>query len=219
LPALLDRLNQILDGPSIYDPQIFGQLPLSDPTVRLIKAAVSSPVAPAVELNRRLLEDAFPLELADAAVAFADGTAIFSRCTVMGRVVVHRCQASECILRDLTQADDTQDGCVRFTAWADGSVLPKKYESVRIAQGAPLFTSTDFGQPGYGQLLPSVDTAILPATGPTAGLQNTISAGAEDGSEMGAFARDKNPVKVRGLLLKYQEYMPAGLVPVLIFAT
>ena len=36
---------------------------------------------------------------------------------------------------------------------------------------------------------------------------------------MGAFARDLNPIKVRGLLIKYQEYMPAGLVPVLIYVT
>jgi len=46
-----------------------------------------------------------------------------------------------------------------------------------------------------------------------------ISAGAEDGSEMGAFARDKNPIKERGLLIKYQEFMPAGLVPVIVYVT
>jgi hypothetical protein len=155
---------------------------------------------------------------ADTALAFDDGEVHLSRCTVLGQLLVHRLDASECILRDLAIVDDTQHGCVRFTAWADGSVLPRKYESVRVPPGAPLFTSTDFGQPGFGQLLPIADSSILPAA-PTAAPQNTISEGAEDGSEMGAFAREKNPIKERGLLVKYQEFMPAGLVPIVIYVT
>lgn len=138
---------------------------------------------------------------------------------MLGRVVVHQLEASECILWDLSQVDNTQDGCIRFSAWADGSILPRKFESVRIRQRTPLFTSADFGQPGYCQLTPAVDDAILPATDAGAGPPNTISAGAVDGSEMGAFARDKNPIKERGLLIKYQEFMPAGLVPVVIHVT
>jgi hypothetical protein len=155
----------------------------------------------------------------DTALALDDGEVHLSRCTVMGQISVHRLDASECILRDFATVDDTQRGCVRFTAWADGSVLPRKYESVRIPPGAPVFTSTDVGQPGFGQLLPTADSAILPAADATGAPQNTISEGAEDGSEMGAFAREKNPIKERGLLIKYQEFMPAGLVPVVVYVT
>jgi len=36
---------------------------------------------------------------------------------------------------------------------------------------------------------------------------------------MGAFASEKNPIKERGLLIKYQEYLPAGLIPVLVYVT
>jgi hypothetical protein len=36
---------------------------------------------------------------------------------------------------------------------------------------------------------------------------------------MGAYARDKNPIKRRALLLKFQEFMPAGLVPVVVAVT
>jgi hypothetical protein len=156
---------------------------------------------------------------ADRALALSDGVVRLSRCTLLGQILVHRFEASECILRDLAQVDDIQHGCVRFTAWADGSVLPRKYESVRIPPGAPLFVATDFGQPGYGQLLPTADSLILPAADPGAAPQNTISAGAEDGSEMGAFARERNPVKERSLLIKFEEFMPAGLVPVIIYVT
>jgi hypothetical protein len=137
----------------------------------------------------------------------------------LGQFAVHRLQASECILQQLAQVDDSQDGCVRFTAWADGSVLPRQFESVRIPQEAALFTSTDFGQPGYGQLLPLADNAVVPPATPTGQPLNTISEGAVDGSEMGAYARDKNPIKARALLVKFQEYMPAGLVPVPITVT
>jgi hypothetical protein len=110
--------------------------------------------------------------------------------------------------------EDTQHGCVRFSAWATASVIPRQYESVEIAAGAPLFTSRVFGNPGYAQLMAGVDANIVSGA---AGA--TISAGAEDGSEMGAFARDRNPIKERSLLIKYQEYMPLGLVPVIIDVT
>jgi hypothetical protein len=160
-----------------------------------------------------------PPEMADTALAFTDGDVCLSRCTVLGPVAVHRLEASECILRDLAQVDDTQDGCVRFSAWAAGSVLPRQYESVQIAPGAELFTSTDFGQPGYCQLLQTVDMAILPGAGVNPSAPPTIAAGGENESEMGAYARDLNPVRASGLLIKFQEYMPAGLVPVLIYVT
>jgi hypothetical protein len=160
-----------------------------------------------------------PQEAADLALGLTNGEVVLSRCTVMGPVAVHQLQVSESILQGTVQVDDTQHGCVRFTAWTSGSLLPRQYESVEIAPGASLFTSTDFGQPGYGQLLPTVDAAILPASGPASPTAPTIAAGAQNGSEMGAFARDMNPIKVRGLQIKYQEYMPAGLVPVLIDVT
>ncbi|MDQ6867040.1 MAG: hypothetical protein M3178_00975 [Pseudomonadota bacterium] len=218
LPQLLQLINDhLLAGPSIYDAQAFSAVPLSRETMKLLQDTPAYGLV--FELNRRLLEDAFPLELADAALAFGDGTIILSRCTILGRLIAHRLQASECILQDLAQVDNAQDGCVRFTAWADGSLLPRKFESVPIPQQAPLFTSVDFGQPGYCQLLPLVNAAIQPDTTASSGRMNTISAGAEDGSEMGAFARDKNPIKERALLIKYQEFMPAGLVPVIVYVT
>jgi hypothetical protein len=156
------------------------------------------------------------------ALNFSDGTVSLSRCTVLGPTVLHQVDVSESILRNVAQADNTQGGCVRFSAWANGSTLPRKYESVTIPAGAGLFTSTDFGQPGYAQLLASADNSILPAAGePSApgAPAPTIIAGAADGSEMGCFAGDKNPQKLRGLLLKFQEYMPAGLIPVPIVVT
>lgn len=212
---LLTRLNALIAGPSLYKAAVFADTSLSAGTQALMKTAHHLP-APA--LNRKLLEDAFPYELADAALAFVDGEMSLTRCTVLGRIVAHRFSASECILQELTTVDDLQDGCVRFSAWANGSKLPRQYECVRIVQGAPLFTSVAFGQPAYCQLLPTADLQRLPPAKPEPP-QNTILAGAEDGSEMGAYARDKNPIRAEALLLKLQEYMPAGLAPVIVDVT
>jgi hypothetical protein len=209
--------NVIAAGPSIYDPTTFAGIPLAAPTQALL--AAGSPPASALGLNRALLADAFPRELGDCALAFDEGLVTLSRCTVLGRIAVHQLEASECILWDLAAVDNAQSGCVRFSAWADGSLLPRKFESVRVGQRQPLFTTVDFGQPGYCQLTSLVDDAILPETSASPVPPNTISNGGVNGSEMGAFARDKNPIKERGLLIKYQEFMPAGLVPVIIHAT
>jgi hypothetical protein len=213
--GLLDALNQLLTGRSLYAPD-FQTVLLSAPTLQLLSQA-TWPAAPAPQLNRRLLEDAFPLELADVALAFTDGDVNLSRSSVLGGAVVHHLQASECLLCDLVQVDDSQHGCVRFSAWTDGSIVPRQYESVRIPQEAELFTSTDFGHPAYCQLLATADTAIVPASGAAPPTAPTITGGAQNGSEMGAFARENNPIKERGLLIKYREFLPAGLVPVLIY--
>jgi hypothetical protein len=152
---------------------------------------------------------------ADLALDFSDGEAALSRCTVMGPIRVHRLRVSESILNGIAAVDDLQNGCVRFTAWTEGSQLPRKYESVPIRREASLFVSTEFGQPGYAQLLPVADFAVVPSSaGGTSILQ-----GAENGSEMGAFARERNSIKERSLLIKLDEFMPAGLIPVIVHVT
>jgi hypothetical protein len=85
---------------------------------------------------------------------------------------------------------------------------------VLIPESAPLFTSTEYGQPGYAQLLESVDDLILAGS-----VDTSIAQGADNGSEMGAFCGDLNPLKEQALLIKYAEYMPLGLTPVLIHVT
>ncbi|HVZ51291.1 MAG TPA: hypothetical protein VG986_04950, partial [Pseudolabrys sp.] len=101
-----------------------------------------------------------------------------------------------------------------FSAYATGSVVHQPYESVTIAPAAPLFRTRAFGQPDYARLRANVDDAIV-----TGRAGASIMAGAESGSEMGAFCREKIPLKRRGLMQKFAEYMPIGLVPVFIDAT
>jgi hypothetical protein len=152
----------------------------------------------------------------ETAIALNSGIVNLERCTVLGSATIHQLEASECILSDLVLVENYQQGCVRFSAWVrvTDSILPRPYESVEIAPQAPLFTSRRFGQPGYAQLQLGTDSAII-----TVRTGATITEGAQDGSEMGAFSREKYAIKERSLRIKYKEYMPLGLIPVIICVT
>ncbi len=152
----------------------------------------------------------------EAAFNLGTGITELVRCTVLGKTDVHRLMASGCILDDLITATDAQHSCLRFSAWATGSTVLHPYECVEIRPIAPLFTSRVFGQPGYAQLQTGADRLIQTSSG---GGKATLLEGAEDGSEMGAFAREKNAIKQRSLRIKYDEFMPLGLSPVLIPVT
>jgi hypothetical protein len=212
LKTIVSSLNALIgSGTSIYTDALFLGVPL-DPGARDLLAEGSA--ADTAALNRTLLEDAFPEALSPAALALAAGTAELLRVTVLGRTFVHRLWASDSILDGFTAVEDTQDGCVRFSAVTVGSSVPRRYLSVSIAVDAPLFTSRAFGAPGYGQLLDSADRAIVGGASDV-----TITEGAETGSEMGAYSSQLAPIKERGLLVKFDEYMPLGLTPVVVHVT
>ena len=213
-PSVVDGLNQLVTGPSLWNPALFATVAVSPDLLTLAGEAPSPPGAAALTLNRGLLDAAFPVALGLAAVAVSNATVTLSRVSVLGALAVHRLVASDTIISGFANVDDTQDGCVRFSAYVDGSRIPRRYESVSIGLQAALFTSTDYGNPGYAQLLEAADQAI---TGGSAGV--TISAGADTGSEMGAFSSGLAPIKEQGLLTKYAEYMPLGLTPVIVHVT
>jgi hypothetical protein len=166
--------------------------------------------------NERLLARGYRLALADEAIALAAGEVSITRSTILGTAAVHRIDVSESILHDVVTVDDAQHGCVRFSAWSAGSVLPRKYTSVEIRGRAGLFTSIAFAHPGYGQLRRDADRAAIVAS---ATARASIREGAENGSEMGAFYDEMNAVRERSLLLKLQELMPLGLIPAVVPVT
>lgn len=174
---------------------------------RCICGPISLAAAPA-ELDQLIINESIVQAVKPSVLALdvGSGEVEISRSTLLGRAKVHRVDVSECILHDVFEVDDFQHGCVRFSAYVEtDSKLPRKYESVPIAPRQALFGSRTFGNSAYAQLLASAGAAI--------------AEGAEDGSEMGAFWREQGAVKERSLLIKYQEYLPLGLEPVVIFAT
>ena len=215
-PFPLDGLNALVSGPSLYDAAGFAAVSLSAGVLALAAQAEAGTIEPIrlPVLNRALLEESFPVALGVAALAVTDAAVQLTRVTVLGTIAAHRLSASDSILAGFATVDDAQDGCVRFSAYVGGSAIPRPYASAVIAAGAPIFTSECYGEPGFAQLTEAADAAI---SGGAAGA--SIASGAENGSEMGAFCADLNPVKERGLLAKYAEYMPLGLTPVIIHVT
>lgn len=85
-------------------------------------------------------------------------------------------------------------------------------EAAREAEAAaarrrmqPVFTTTRYGQPAYGQL-----GRTCPAG---------IAAGAEDGSAMGVTCHLKEPQRLANLRRRLEEYLPLGLEPGVVFVT
>jgi hypothetical protein len=96
-------------------------------------------------------------------------------------------------------ADRKQQGCVRFSYLPYGAVVPREFECVQLGSGVPrpAFYSLQYGDPGYGKLLPSTD--------------DSIRRGADDGGEMGAFHFVLAPLRETDLQVRLQEYLPVGL--------
>jgi hypothetical protein len=215
--AVLRELNGVMDVLWWYWPGLFPWATLS-PETRALIPQVQTPMTGGLRarLNRRLLSEAYPAGTASKALHFTSGDVTVERSTIAGPAAVHRIDVSESILDSVVTADDTQHGCVRFSAWATGSLLPRKYESVEIAPRPEIFTSRVFGQPGYMQLRSDCDTTVRAAAGDNS---PTLREGAENGSEMGAFYREMNAIRERTLFLKMRELMPIGLAPILIRVT
>jgi hypothetical protein len=213
LSTIVTGLNALISGTERLDlaaPALAG-VPL-DPDLRA--ALATAQPGDIAAINRRLLEAALPVALAPAALAFDAGSVALERVTVLGSAFMHDLTASDSILAGFTTVQDAQQGYVRHSAVASGTYTPRRFSCATITPEGALFTSSDFGQPGYAQLLETVDQAIASAP---AGV--TISAGAENSSEMGAYCSGLAPVKENGLLIKFDEYMPLGLTPVIVHVT
>lgn len=132
------------------------------------------------------------------------------RVTVFGAVNVNRLWATETIITEAVDVTDTQTGCFRFSSAPQGGRLPRPYESYLVDtsvfnETSGLFTSRIFGHYGYAQLSEAAPGAI--------------AAGAENGSEMGAFSSELGLIKQRNLATKINEYIPFGLIPMFIYET
>lgn len=176
------------------------------------------------------------------AVAGVGGAAAFGpplrleRCTLRGGVRARQIDlASEVIFDGPVTAERIQVGCVRFSWVRPGSRTPRRYrcqpelaekraiEAAEAASGPlsdaekdeirerirrrvrPEYTSEAYGQPAYLQL--------------ALGGPREIATGAEDGSEMGAYAHLKQPQREANLRTRLEEYLPFGLEAGIIYVT
>jgi hypothetical protein len=125
------------------------------------------------------------------------------------------------------EAEDTQQGCARFSWIPSGSRVPRRYrcqpslalgEALRAAKEAnpalsplaiatierrivtplkPAYTARRYGRPGYLQLLTAVPAAIR--------------SGADDESEMGLWSHVHQPQRESNFAVRIEEFLPSGL--------
>ena len=135
---------------------------------------------------------------AGVAVSNAFGRVSLEGSTVFGDVNAAVVDSSNSIVVGRLRVVNNQAGCFRFSATVDapGARLPPRYKDYVGPIPASTFNSARFGDPQYAQL-----SVVAPST---------ITEGAENGSEMGAYSHLLNLIRLRSVRAKVNEFGPAG---------
>jgi hypothetical protein len=162
------------------------------------------------------------------------------RVTLFGESHVKQIElASEVIFDARVAAARQQEGCVRFSFLAPGSVTPRRYRcqpdlviasEVAMAEAAALAAGQPFGDPEREAIGARVRQWLVPSYTSRRygdpryaqlhlGCVTQVATGAEDGSEMGALCHLKQPQRAANLRRRLEEYLPFGLEAGLIFVT
>jgi hypothetical protein len=128
-----------------------------------------------------------------------------ARCTLTMPVNALRIDATEVLAQEPITVVDHQNGCVRFSILAPLSHTPPIYRGELATVENYWFTSRRFGDPGYYAL-----SENAPAS---------VTRGAENGSEIGAFSSLIDPLKHDSLRTKVHEFMPLGRLPAFVRET
>ncbi|MCH5375561.1 MAG: hypothetical protein JJ992_16445, partial [Planctomycetes bacterium] len=224
--------HQSLDGtrePARYAFQLTGDYGFTDGTERdafdqvpqiLVRRSICGPMA---------IDDGYELELVDSIVDAASGIdeaapalalhaasgdpetgwgpALKVRgMTCFGRMRVESASGEGGIWLHRLEVRDDQIGCLRCSAFSgNGDRLPQHEACVSGPAAAISFASEVFGQAGYAQLRQRSDRRVL-EQGP-------------NGDAMGAFGYLANTRKWKNINIRYREFMPVGIRPVLVPVT
>jgi hypothetical protein len=126
--------------------------------------------------------------------------------TIFGRTQVESVAGQGGIFVHGLRAHDNQKGCVKFSYFAnDLNRLPPHHGCVFGSLAVLAFTQESFGTAGYAQLAFRSDRRLR-ENGPAY-------------DEMGCFGYRRNTARWKNLNIRYREFMPAGVRPVLIAVT
>jgi hypothetical protein len=127
--------------------------------------------------------------------------------TILGRMRVDWIDGSGGIWVHALEAHDNQKGCVKFSYFSGEAAdrLPQNHGCVKGTDALLRFHSEIFGEPAYGQLTQSSDNRIR-------------ERGPHDDA-MGAFGFLWEAHKWRNLQIRFREFMPVGVRPLLISVT
>ncbi len=176
----------------------------------IVGPIVVAPVAtdPLARVEKLLVCDSIvdANQVADgAAIVNALGQVVLEGSTVFGNVVAGVLWASTSIITGTVQVANNQSGCLRFSASSPGpgERLPPRYRDVHVPIAAAFFNSMRFGSPEYAQL-----SIVAP---------QSITRGAENGSEMGAFSHLLSPIRSNSIRAKVDEFGPVGVLAQFLF--
>jgi hypothetical protein len=126
--------------------------------------------------------------------------------TCFGRMRVEKATGEGGIWVHRLEVHNNQTGCIKFSYFSgDGDRLPQHHACVFGNQAPLSFVSEIFGRAGYGQLRLRSHAKIL-QQGPQR-------------DEMGAFNYLRNSHRWKNINIRYREFMPVGIYPVLIPVT
>jgi hypothetical protein len=126
--------------------------------------------------------------------------------TILGRMRVESLCGRGGIWVDTLEVLNHQVGCIKFSYFCgQGDRLPQHHACVKGPDAYLRFTSTLFEQPAYGQLAHTTDFRIR-------------ERGPRDDA-MGAFGCLQEAHKWRNVQIRYREFMPVGIRPLLIPVT
>lgn len=126
--------------------------------------------------------------------------------TFFGRVRVESINGRGGIWVHALEVLNNQKGCLKFSYFSGlGDRLPQNHGCVKGMQARLRFTAETFGDPAYGQLALTADFRIR-ERGP-------------NNDAMGAFGFLLEAHKWRNLQIRYREFMPVGVRPLLIPVT
>ena len=157
----------------------------------------------------------FPFAITNAtspATGYAGATTI-RNVTILGRVRAFSAEGAGGIVTGVVEVFDQQRGCLKYCYFADdtGSPpppnevkhrLPPHFACVFGSDARLIFTSEYFGDPAYCQLSLECDRRILEE--------------GVDNDQMGAFNFLLEAHKWRNLKIRFREFMPVGIRPLLI---
>lgn len=160
--------------------------------------------------------DPFAIAAATDPLAGYSAEATVRNVTILGRARVSRIDGAGGIFTGVLEVFDEQFGCLKYCYFADDSMslpppdevrnrLPQNFACVSGADARLIFTSEFFGDPAYCQLSLECDPRILEE-----GVGN---------DQMGAFNFLLEAHKWRNLKIRFREFMPAGVKPLLIPVT
>jgi hypothetical protein len=131
---------------------------------------------------------------------------IVSGMTAFGRMRVEEATGQGGIWVHRLEVHNNQKGCIRFSyVSGDGDRLPQNHGLVYGPAADLRFGSETFGEPGYAQLSLASDRRVV-EEGPNR-------------DEMGAFGYLFNTHKWKNINIRYREFMPVGIRPVLVPVT